>query len=76
MAKLTARGCHAVAKVKATNGSATFLFAVRSDRKVLRRFTGDLSTGYTIIGTLKEDRMVDPEGALRSMCDKRGLWVL
>lgn len=57
-----------------TQTGATGILVLRSDRKVLRRYTGDLKTGYTIMGTLKAEVPLDGR-ALANMCVRRG-WTI
>jgi hypothetical protein len=58
MAKINARNAREIARVAAYSGNPDgkpdrMIFVLRSDRVVLRRFTGDLSTGYTKFGKVK-----------------------
>jgi hypothetical protein len=55
MAKISARGCTAIAKVKAKSKASgnTQLFVMRSDGMILNRFTGDLGDGYTAVYKVK-----------------------
>jgi hypothetical protein len=79
MAKLNARKSHEVAKVwfaqtLADGSQVVGILALRSDRKVLRRFTGDLSTGYSIFTTLAADAALNRD-ALVALCEQRG-WAV
>lgn len=50
MAKISAHGATDVARVKTDDK----LYVLCSDRRVLRRFTGTLTSGYSVIGKVKE----------------------
>jgi len=50
VAKLNTTRAHEVAAITVTEGMR---FALRSDRVILRRFTGDLATGYSHFGKVK-----------------------
>lgn len=49
MASLTARGNHEIAAVNTEDQR----FALRSDGKILRRFRGEIATGYSIYGQVR-----------------------
>lgn len=75
MAKITARGATEVARINfTTEGGATGILVLRSDRKVLRRWTGDLKSGYSIMGTLKADTFLDGR-ALAAIAVRRN-WTI
>ncbi len=78
MAKISANGCHEVARVSATLSSPTFTYpailVLRSDGAILRRFTGDLPSGYTILGRLKADAPRSIDTLLR-IAGRRGYTV-
>jgi hypothetical protein len=68
MAKINARGAREIARVTAYSGNPDgnpdgkpdrMIFVLRSDRVILRRFTGDLATGYTKFGKVKPTASLD-----------------
>lgn len=76
MAKINARGATEVARVNfTTEFGVTGILVLRSDRKVLRRFTGDTKTGYTILGTVRAERELGIQ-VLRNICEKKRGWTI
>lgn len=76
MAKLTTGKAQEVGRITTIHSvtGARFLWVLRSDRKVLRRMTGDAGTAYTIFGTIKPSKMVaDKAGAAEIL---KGIAVL
>ena len=76
MAKLTARGAHAVARLRVrTPRGSTMIYALRSDGAILSRFTGDLADGYSHVRRLREGVPVT-EATLRTLMDRMHYEVL
>lgn len=68
MAKLTARGTHAVARLRVrTPRGSTMIYALRSDGAILSRFTGDLADGYSHWRKLRKGVPVTEETLRRLM---------
>jgi len=79
MAKISARNCTEVARVNfetpsRQGGVHTGILVLRSDGRVLRRYTGDLSTGYVILGKVKAGVPLDG-GVLRRYAAARNLTI-
>lgn len=79
MAKLTGRGFEPVARAGfALRADAADTYpgtvVLRSDGRILRRFTGDTATGYTIHGKVRPGVPLTPE-TLEKIVRTRG-WVL
>lgn len=57
MAKISARGATEVARVtgKSANG-VRYIYVVCSDGRILRRATGDLGSGYKVLGKVVESK--------------------
>lgn len=77
MAKLNARGAKVVIKLGITTEAGhTGLLVLRSDGKVLRRWTGEAGTGYNIVASVqrapKGGHEDDPLGAY---CKQMGYTV-
>lgn len=81
MAKITARNATEIARIKtelSADDPVKYLWVLRSDGKVLRRLTGDVSTNYTIIGRLANAPAEKSAGAgaLARIAIKRGHTVV
>jgi len=78
MAKISARGCHEVARLNFTEGYKHLgecrehkgILVLRSDRQILRRFIGDSSSGYTLVGRIKPELALDVD-VLRRFAQRR-----
>jgi len=63
MAKISANGCHEVARLNFTmERGHTGILLLRSDGKLLERCTGDLSTAYRVVGTAKDKATLVAKG--------------
>lgn len=54
MAKISARGCREVARIRYAQGGYRGIMVLRSDGAVLQRLTGDVGNAYTILGKVKD----------------------
>ena len=77
MAKISARNCTEVARVtfKTLDPIYAGIFVLRSDGKLLRRFTGDTPSGYSIVGSVKPGTPLTADTLARIVA-RRGLQVL
>jgi hypothetical protein len=87
MAKLSANGCHEIGKVTVKRGPGRYVFALRSDGKVLSRLAGFYNEdgeytahpiGYSVAFSFRESRSFtkDDVATLTAMLVQRGYEVL
>ena len=78
MAKISARECTEVARIRFAQGHARGIMVLRSDGMVLHRFTGDVSTQYTQMGKVKTmpSSKGESERLLARVAERRGRVVL
>lgn len=75
MAKIGARGAQEVCRVNfTTDNGTTGILVLRSDRKVLKRTTGEFGSGYSIMGTLAKEATANID-TLRRICAKHN-WTI
>jgi hypothetical protein len=75
MAKINARGAREVARFTVASGNTRQLFVLTSDGRVLHRYTGELSTGYSIYGRIRDEQKRN-SAFLRDLLTRRGYEIL
>ncbi len=77
MAKITARNCTEVARVGfSTSHDYTGILVLRSDRRILARYTGSVSGGYNLLpGRIKAGISLDRTVLVR-VVESHPTWVL
>lgn len=83
MAKISGRGFKELARANTSrtlegfDSPITGILVVRTDGKLLSRLTGDVGTGYTIVGTFKSAPTTKQEAheAIRRYADRRGMTI-